>query len=68
MWLMYAKKWGISIHSLYAWVHRLQYDPETDKFSAAQIPAGSKPVEVQIQSIRNGQVLEESLLIVIDTK
>jgi hypothetical protein len=46
----------------------LKYDPETNTFSAAQIPAGSKPVEIKIQSIRNGQVLEESPPIVIDTK
>jgi hypothetical protein len=46
----------------------LKYDPETNTFSAAQIPAGAKPVEIKIQSIRNGQVLEESPPIVIDTK
>jgi hypothetical protein len=46
----------------------LKYDPETNTFSADQIPAGAKPVEIKIQSIRNGQVLEESPPIVIDTK
>ena len=46
----------------------LKYDPETNTFSAAQIPAGAKPVEVKIQSIRNGQVMEESPPILIDTQ
>jgi hypothetical protein len=46
----------------------LKYDPETNTFSAPQIPAGAKPVEVKIQSIRNGQVMEESPPILIDTQ
>jgi hypothetical protein len=44
----------------------LKYDPETNTFSADQIPAGAKPVEIKIQSIRNGQIFEESPPIVID--
>jgi hypothetical protein len=46
----------------------LKYEPETNTFSAAQIPAGAKPVEVKIQSIRNGQIMEESPPILIDTQ
>ena len=46
----------------------LKYDPETNAFSAAQVPPGAKPVEIKIQSIRNGQVMEESPPILIDTK
>ena len=46
----------------------LKYDPETNTFSASQVPPGAKPVEIKIQSIRNGQVMEESPPILIDTK
>jgi hypothetical protein len=46
----------------------LKYDPETNTFSADQIPVGAKAVEIKIQSIRNGQILEESPPIVIDAK
>jgi hypothetical protein len=46
----------------------LKYDPETNTFSASQVPQGAKPVEIKIQSIRNGQVMEESPPILIDAK
>jgi hypothetical protein len=46
----------------------LKYDPETNTFSAAQVPQGAKAIEIKIQTIRNGQVLEESPPIVIDAK
>jgi hypothetical protein len=46
----------------------LSYDPETNTFSAKEIPAGAKPVEIKIQTVRDGQLLEESPPIVIDTK
>ena len=46
----------------------LKYDPERNTFSASQVPPGAKPVEIKIQSIRNGQVMEESPPILIDTK
>jgi mucin-19 len=46
----------------------LSYDPETNTFSAKEIPAGAKPIEIKIQTVKDGQVLEESPPIVIDTK
>jgi hypothetical protein len=46
----------------------LKYDPETNTFSAAQVPQGAKAIEIKIQTIQNGQVLEESPSIVIDPK
>ena len=46
----------------------LKYDPETNTFSAAQVPQGAKAIEIKIQTIRNGQILEESPPIVIDAK
>ena len=46
----------------------LSYDPETNTFSAKEIPAGAKPVEIKIQTVKDGQLLEESPPIVIDTK
>ena len=44
----------------------LKYDPDTNTFSASEVPKGAKPVEIKIQSIRNGQVFEESPPIMID--
>jgi hypothetical protein len=46
----------------------LKYDPETNTFSAAQVPQGAKALEIKIQTIRNGQILEESPPIIIDAK
>jgi hypothetical protein len=46
----------------------LSYDAETNTFSAKEIPVGAKPVEIKIQTVRDGQLLEESPPIVIDTK
>lgn len=46
----------------------LKYDAETNTFSAKEIPAGAKPVEIKIQTVKNGQVLEESPPIVLDAK
>ena len=46
----------------------LKYDPQTNTFSADQVPQGAKAIEIKIQTIRNGQVLEESPPIVIDAK
>lgn len=46
----------------------LKYDPDTNTFTANEVPQGAKAVEIKIQTIRNGQVLEESPPIVIDAK
>jgi hypothetical protein len=46
----------------------LSYDSETNTFSAKEIPANAKPIEIKIQTVKDGQVLEESPPIVIDTK
>jgi hypothetical protein len=46
----------------------LIYDAETNTFSAKEIPVGAKPVEIKIQTVKDGQLLEESPPIVIDTK
>jgi hypothetical protein len=46
----------------------LSYDAQTNTFSAKEIPAGAKAIEIKIQSIRNGQVLEESPPILIDAE
>ncbi|WP_216257219.1 MBG domain-containing protein [Polynucleobacter sp. AP-Melu-500A-A1] len=46
----------------------LKYDPETNTFNADQIPVGAKPVVIKIQTVKNGQILEESPPILIDTK
>jgi hypothetical protein len=46
----------------------LKYDPETNTFSAAQVPQGAKALEIKIQTIKNGQILEESPPIIIDAK
>jgi hypothetical protein len=46
----------------------LSYDPETNTFSAKEIPANASPIEIKILIVKDGQVLEESPPIVIDTK
>ena len=46
----------------------LKYDAETNTFSANEVPSGAKPIEIKIQSIRDGKILEESPPIVIDAK
>ena len=46
----------------------LKYDAASNTFSAAEIPSGTKAIEVKIQTIQNGKVLEESPAIVIDAK
>jgi hypothetical protein len=46
----------------------LKYDPETNTFSADQVPQGAKALEIKIQTIQNGQILEESPPIIIDAK
>jgi hypothetical protein len=46
----------------------LKYDPETNTFSASQVPQGAKAVEIKIQTIKDGQVLDESPPIQIDPK
>ena len=46
----------------------LSYDAETNSFSAKEIPAGAKAIEIKIQTVKDGKVLEESPPIVIDTK
>jgi hypothetical protein len=46
----------------------LKYDPETNTFSASQVPQGAKAVEIKIQTFKDGQVLDESPPIQIDPK
>jgi len=46
----------------------LKYDADTNTFSAKELPNGAKPIEIKIQSIRDGKILEESPPIVIDAK
>ena len=44
------------------------YDPETNTFTAKEVPAVAKPISIKIQTIGDGKVLEESPEIIIDTK
>ena len=46
----------------------LTYDPESNTFLAKEVPAGAKALEIKIQTVKNGQILEESPPIVIDAK
>jgi len=46
----------------------LKYDADTNTFSASELPSGAKPIEIRIQTIKDGKILEESPPIVIDAK
>jgi hypothetical protein len=46
----------------------LKYDAATNTFTADEVPQGAKAIEIKIQTVSNGQVLEESPPIVIDAK
>ena len=46
----------------------LKYDADTNTFSAGELPSGAKPIEIRIQTIKDGKILEESPPIVIDAK
>ena len=46
----------------------LKYDAATNTFTADEVPQGAKAIEIKIQTVKDGKVLEESSTIVIDAK
>ena len=46
----------------------IKYDPETNTFIANEVPAGAKAIDIRIQTIKDGKVLEESPPITIDAR